>query len=63
MKTSMTKTLALVVALGFSPMSFGAVELVKDSEITTACHSLGYNEGNAGYGKSMNGERIALRRF
>lgn len=62
MKNAILKTAALVVAFGFSSLSFGAIEIVKDSEITSACHALGYFEGNAGYGKSMDGKRVALYR-
>ncbi|MEY4615339.1 MAG: hypothetical protein RJB66_299 [Pseudomonadota bacterium] len=62
MKNTIVKAIAFAAILGFATVSFGAVEIVKDSAITSACHSVGLFEGNAGYGKSMDGTRVALYR-
>ncbi|HEY8270536.1 MAG TPA: hypothetical protein VIG33_06575 [Pseudobdellovibrionaceae bacterium] len=43
-------------------LSWGHTRLPLESEIAPDCVNLGYFEGTAGYGKSLDGRRIALYR-
>lgn len=62
MKNMFAKAITTAAIIAFSSIGHGAVEIVKDSQITSSCHSLGLFEGNAGYGKSLDGKRVALYR-
>ena len=62
MKKMVINTLAIAAVVALSSVGQAAVEIVKEKQISAACHSLGLFEGNAGYGKSMDGKRVALYR-
>jgi len=46
--------------MGFSSMGWSKVIVTTESELSRDCASIGYFEGDAGYGKSLDGVRIAL---
>ncbi len=63
MKNSIVKKLAIsFLVLGLSPLSWGKVTVVTPSELPENCVSIGMFESDAGYGKSLDGPRIALYR-
>lgn len=62
MKTGLLKALFLTLTLGFSSLSFAEVKVVKASQLPAGCHNLGNFEADAGYGKQLDGQRIALYR-
>lgn len=43
-------------------LSWGHVKILHESALAKNCTKIGYFEGDAGYGKSLDGKRIALYR-
>jgi len=63
MKNTITgKLMISLLVIGLSPLSWGKIMVVTPSELPENCTSIGLFEGDAGYGKSMDGIRIALYR-
>ena len=56
------KLVISLLVLGLSPLSWGEIIVVTPSELSENCISIGLFEGDAGYGKSLDGPRIALYR-
>lgn len=59
-KSKSLKVALLVTLASFASISWAGVKIVDDSEISADCLKIGKFEGNHGYGRSLDGERIAL---
>ncbi len=60
--TIVGKLVISLLVIGLSPLSWGKVTVVTPSELPENCVSVGMFESNAGYGKSLDGPRVALYR-
>lgn len=50
------------LVIGFTSVGWSKVILITEPELPQDCVSIGYFEADAGYGKSLDGVRIALYR-
>lgn len=63
MKNNAYKNLAISILIFMAtPMSWGEIFVVTEPEVPLNCASIGIFEGNAGYGKTLGGEKIALHK-